>query len=233
MIFDYKECERLIGYTFKDKDLLVNAFTHSSFTNEHKEYISNERLEFLGDSILGFVVTDRLYKLFPTADEGDLTVKKQSLVSKRPLSRAILNLGLQKFLLTNDSDYEGHNKINLAENLFEAIVAAIYLDGGLAPAAKFIFSLLDPKSTKQITRSNEKTIDYKSQLLHLAQTKRLGKIEYFQISSEGPPHKPTFVMGIKINGKLIATGKGPSHKEGEKIAAKQAINILQSEDFKL
>ena len=230
MEFNYKDCERLIGYEFKDKSLLINAFTHSSYTNEHKDFSSNERLEFLGDSILGFVITEALYQTFPFDDEGDLTLKKQALVSKTPLSNAIIKAWLDKFLILGEGERYKQNKINLAENLFEAIVAVIYLDGGIEPTKKFIFSHLNIKEVKIEEQKKDQLIDYKSRLLYHVQKEKLGDIDYFEVSRTGPSHKPTFVMAVKVGNKVIATAQGSSHKEGEKLAAKSALKILQSEE---
>lgn len=230
MNFDVSSCEKLIGYTFKNKQILINAFTHASFVNEHKNSKSNERMEFLGDSILGFVVAEELYHRFPNEDEGALTLKKQALVSKKPLSAAIIKAGLNKFLQLGEGERLGKGKINLSENLFESIVAAIYLDGGLAPTKNFIFSLLSVDSCLNVESKEEVLTDYKSQLLHFIQQNKLGEIEYFEVSKSGPQHKPTFTMAVKVNGKTIATAEGSSHKDGEKSAAKIALSILQSEE---
>lgn len=230
MNFDVFSCEKQIGYTFKDKQLLINAFTHASFVNEHKNSQSNERMEFLGDSILGFVVAEELYRRFPNEDEGALTLKKQALVSKKPLSAAIIKVGLNKFLQLGEGERLSKSKINLSENLFESIVAAIYLDGGLASAKNFIFSLLSVDSCLNVVTKEEVLTDYKSQLLHFVQQNKLGEIEYFEVSKSGPPHKPIFTMAVKVNGKTIATAEGSSHKDGEKSAAKIALSILQSEE---
>lgn len=231
MNFDVKKCEKIIGYVFNDKSLIINAFTHSSYTNEHKNYPSNERMEFLGDSILGYVVAEKLYYDFPDKDEGFLTLKKQSLVSKTPLSKAIVKTGLDKYLILGEGEQKSAKKQNLCENLFESVVAAIYLDGGIDFARKFILSTLDFNNENFDFDCVDD--DYKSKLLHMVQQRRLGEIEYFEVSKSGPAHAPEFVMGVKIEGKILATATASSHKKGEKLAAKAAIDILQSEDFRL
>lgn len=232
MNFDVNACEKLLGYSFKDKKLLIKAFTHSSYTNEHKDFASNERLEFLGDSVLGYVIAECLYKDYPQDDEGSLTLKKQALVSKHPLSKAVIAAGLDRFLILGEGEQREKNRTNISENLFESLVAAIYLDGGIKNAEKFILKHLDPLSA-DITKKSVDLVDYKSQLLHIVQQKRLGNIEYDELSKSGPPHLPLFEMAVKVGGKTLATGKGRSHKEAEKSAAKTAITILQSEDFRL
>ncbi len=232
MKFNYNECENLIGYVFNDKNLLLNAFTHSSYANEHKEYKSNERLEFLGDSILGFVITEYLYENLDKTDEGKMTVIKQNLVSKKPLSSAIIKKGLQNFLISGEGERKDANLTNISENLFEAIVAAIYLDGGISKAKEFIFSLLDLSDIPKGYLADD-SIDYKSRLLHLTQFYKLGEIEYYEISKTGPDHKPIFLMGVKVGNRFLSSGKGSSHKEGEKLASKKALEILQKEGFSL
>lgn len=232
MDFDFTSCEKLLGYTFNDKSLLINAFTHASYVNEHKGVKSNERLEFLGDSILGYVISEALYEKFPNDDAGLLTLKKQALVSKKPLSKAINDAKLNTFLILGEGEKSEVGKLSLSENLFEAIVAVIYLDGGIDNAKRFIFSHLDVLSVCDIPSKSADLIDYKSKLLYLVQDKKFGDLEYCEIEKSGPQHKPIFTMGVKINGKLIATASGTSHKEGEKAAAKIALSILQSEDFK-
>ncbi len=233
MKFDVNACEKLLGYSFKDKNLLINAFTHSSYTNEHKDFASNERLEFLGDSVLGYVIAEKLYKAYPNDDEGTLSLKKQALVSKQPLSKAAISAGLDRFLILGEGEQREKNRTSISENLFESLVAAIYLDGGIKNAEKFILKHLDPLSADITEKNVENLVDYKSRLLHIVQQKRLGNIEYDEISRSGPPHAPLFEMAVKLNGKTLATAKGHSHKEAEKTAAKTAITILQSEDFRL
>ena len=140
MIFDVGNCEEIIGFSFKDKSLLRQCFTHSSFSHEHKSFGNNERLEFFGDSILGYCVAEYLYKKYPSADEGELTEMKQNLVSHKPLSEAIERLGLGEFVLYGEGEkHNFKNRSAVCENLFEAIVAGIYLDeDGGAPSQRDI-----------------------------------------------------------------------------------------------
>ncbi len=223
-----EDCEKIIGYSFKNKDYLSIAFTHASYSNEHKGVENNERLEFLGDSVLGFVISDYLFNNFPDEREGVLTLKKQGLVSKTPLSNVIIKNGLDKYLRLGQggkAQFE-NNKISSCENVFEAIVAAIYLDGGLDCAKKFIYDkLIDGENSLDLR------IDYKSQLLYFAQAKRLGDISYKEIEKNGPAHRPSFTMGVYIDNNLIATGEGSAHKRAEQQAAKLALQNLKSEEL--
>lgn len=232
MNFDIALCEKIIGYSFENKDILINAFTHASYSNEHKNLKSNERLEFLGDSLLGFIVSEALYDK-SKEDEGKLTLKKQALVSKKPLSKSVIEAGLNKFLLLGEGEKASSQKINLAENLFESIVAAIYLDGGIDNAKKFVFNFLDVNALSSARIEEEKLFDYKSKLLHIAQKRRLGEVVYTEIEKDGPPHKPIFTMSVRVGNRTLAKGSGSSHKAGEQEAAKAAIDILQSEDSTL
>ena len=140
MIFFMHECEEVLGYTFKDKVLLRACFTHSSYAHEHGGEKNNERLEFFGDSILGFVTAEYLMAKYPDLDEGRLTAYKQQLVSREPLSRAIEKSGLDQFLMYGEGEKknskENHQSAN--ENLYEAIVAGIYIDGGIEEVKKFV-----------------------------------------------------------------------------------------------
>lgn len=235
LVIDYAGAEKAIGYVFKDKSLLINAFTHSSFTNEHKDCKSNERLEFLGDSILGYIIAEDLFKKYPDDDEGMLTLKKQSLVSKTPLSQATISAGYDRFLLLGEGGKREltTSKTSLCENLFEALVAAIYLDGGITSAKKFVFSHLSAKDAATEANVGDSIADYKSELLHIVQKRHLGEITYEEVSKTGPSHAPLFKMVLKIDSKPISIGTGSSHKIAEKSAAKAAIEILQSEDFDL
>lgn len=228
MTFDFNKCEEIIGYSFKDKKLLINAFTHSSFSNEHKDYPSNERLEFLGDSLLGFIISEALYTK-SLENEGKLTLKKQALVSKKPLSASMISYGVNEFLLVGEGVRKEKDNVNLAENLFESLVSAIYLDGGIDCAKKFVHRFLDVDSVFLSSDENS-FIDYKSQLIHIVQKNQLGEVKFKEVSKSGPAHNLTFIMSVSVGGRELSCGKGSSHKEGEQRASKEAIKILQSED---
>ena len=230
-----KQCEQIIGYTFKNKALLKTAFTHSTYTNENGG-LNNERLEFLGDSVLGLIVSEMLYEKFKDVDEGFLTIKKQALVSKSPLSEAIIKHNLDKFILLGQGGERQFktNRTNLAENLFEAITAAIYLDGDFECAKRFVFKMLDVKKLILSDGEGAGAIanDYKTKLQHFVQSKHLGDIKYEEVSSEGPPHDRIFTMAVIIDKTVYGVGKGKSHKLAGHEAAKNALKILQGEDNK-
>lgn len=226
--FDYASCENLIGYTFSDKTKLLTAFTHKSFANENSQCFDNERYEFLGDSLLGFLVAEYYFKN-TDGDEGVLTVKKRNVVSNLPLSRAIQLSGLEKFLRLGKGErkqFDASPQKNVCENLFEAIVAAIYLDGGIDSARKFV-------NEKLLTRFDETAIfvDYKSDLQNLIQSKKSGKIDYEVIDKQGPDHMPTFTVQVTLNGEIIGTGKGKSKSNAEKNAARNALSNLKGKSI--
>ena len=223
--FDYKAVEGLIGYTFNNKDLLKSAFTHRSYSHENGGY-NNERLEFLGDSLLGFVVAEHLFRKKGKSDEGKMTREKQNLVSKIPLSRAIENLGLQKYIIFGESVSSNSNNPSFSENLFEALVASIYLDGGFDQAKDFIYRfLIDAQSNKRGIKSVDES-DYKSRLQIFTQSKKMGTPTYTQIAKTGEDHNPLFTIGVVIEGKTIAVGQGGSKSEASKDAAKRALKKL-------
>ncbi len=230
MIFDVTLAEKRIGYVFKDKALLRQCFTHSSYTNEHKNEKNNERLEFFGDAILDMVITEYLYNT-TNKDEGEMTKERASLVSRVPLQTAISDLGLDDLMLRSSGSAKDEKNEKLISSLFEAIVAGIYIDGGMPNAKKFIIDKLIKKvyvnkGTK--TESKQKAnLDSKSELQEFAQQKKIGKIEYKIIERSGPDHKPTFKVSVSVDGKVLATGVGQSKKLAEMQAAGVAIKILK------
>ncbi len=226
--FNYTNCESILGYVFNNKTLLETAFTHASYTNEHKDSTNNERLEFLGDSILGFIVAEYFYKN-NDSKEGELTRLKQSLVSKEPLSFAIDKLGLFEFLIVGESvDKENlTTKKTLSENLFEAIVGAIYLDGGIDFAKDFVYDNLI--SSEVLSKKFVIRTDYKSKLQEFCDKRKLGKVEYVLMEKLGPDHNPSFSVCVIIKGASIAKGTAGSKKQAEQESAKNALDILQRE----
>ncbi len=208
MLINYEFVEDKIGYVFKNKTLLLNAFTHASFSNEKKGEKNNERLEFLGDSVLGFIVSEYLYKKNEVS-EGKMTFQKQAIVSSKPLVLACSQLGIEGELLLGENV-----KItdNLRENLIESVIGAIYLDGGIEPAKQFVLS----KVVKVIETLN--VVDYKSKLNEYVSKHRV-EVEYVTVSKEGEDNAPTYTVSLYLNGKLTATAKMP----GKKVFAEQEV----------
>lgn len=220
MIFYLTEVQQKIGYEFKNPDLLRACFTHGSYTSEFKNSIDNERLEFLGDSVLGFVVADYLYR-YKRQDEGGMTEDKQGIVSTKPLAQAIDKLGLHKYLLKSPT-----LKITdkLKENLFEAVVAGIYLDGGLEEARSFIMKNL-VKSIKNI--GSFTASDFKSQINEYSAKHKFGTIKYKLKSKKGSDHEPTFEVEAMLNGNVLSVGVGKSKKQAEQKSAELALKKLK------
>ena len=227
MMPDFSEAENIIGYKFKNIALLRNAFTHSSYKNEHKSdgtklTEDNERLEFLGDSVLGFIVAKRLYGKTPKESAGDMTQEKQKLVSTVPLSNAMAVAGLGKFLLCGESVNKEKLPKSVLENLCECIIAAIYLDAGIDAAEsfadKFVFG--DQSSDeKKIVR------DYKSALQIYTQSIKAGTPRYILVSKTGPDHDPKFTISVEIAGVRTA-GSGKNKSEASQMAACRALKKI-------
>jgi ribonuclease III len=226
--FNSKKIEKIINYNFKNKSLLFKAFKHRSFlaiTNE--SYVeSNERLEFLGDSILGQATTDLLFHEFPQEPEGILSQMKSVLVSRSVLSDICHELGLGEFLLIDKGEKKtgGKKRLSNLANLYEAIIGAIYLDGGYKPAEKFIKqSLLDHRND---ILNKEKHYNYKSILLEYSQSKGLGSPLYKLADESGPDHYKFFIIEVRISEDQIAKGEGRSKKIAEQNAAQNLLKII-------
>ncbi len=221
MIFYLDEVQQKIGYEFKDSELLRQCFTHKSAVDEKKGELNNERLEYLGDSVLGFIVAEYLFKS-GFYSEGDMTAKKQTLVSSKPLAEAVKKLDIDKYLLKADGMIISDN---IRENLYESIVAGLYLDGGINEAKKFVTKTLLVNNAK--IKQTKKIVDYKSLLNEYCLKKRLGQVKYVLVKKSGKDHNPEFEMAVVIGENQIATGVGFSKKNAEQQSAEKAYNILK------
>jgi ribonuclease-3 len=220
--------ERIIGYTFTDKDLLIRALTHPSAIEEDPVGGSYERLEFLGDSLLGAFVALTIYERFPDLDEGALTRIKVSLVSGGMLSRRAEELGFEDIIIFGSSE-KGTGKRGLTsalENVFEALTAAIALDGGMGKAWDWVMRTLDEYISRDIADEPENP---KSALQEILQADRITPT-YQLVESHGPPHERIFVSNVLSSGKVIGTGTGHSKKDAESAAAAQALKRLSRAD---
>lgn len=223
------EFESRIGYTFRERELLRRALTHKSYSHEAKDLgvRHNETFEFLGDSVLGFVVGDLLFRHFPQLDEGALSKMKAFLVSAPSLAAKARDLGMGEVILLGVGEEKtgGRKKDSLLANLFEAMIAAIYLDGGIDPARE----LLERAFMEDIRRINQQDLlfhDYKTALQELAQGRGLQLPEYHVIGEIGPDHDKTFVVEVRL-GSLNARGEGSSKKEAQQQAARHALQEFQ------
>jgi ribonuclease-3 len=218
--------EQRIGYTFSKRELLRRALTHKSYSHEAKELDvrHNETFEFLGDSVLGFVIGDLLFGYFPALDEGALSKMKAFLVSAPSLAIKARKYGMGEVILLGVGEEKtgGRRKDSLLANLFEAMIAAVYLDGGIEPTRKLIErSFLE--DIRSIDEENLLFQDYKTALQEIAQGKGLPLPEYNVVEEVGPDHDKTFIVEVRL-GRTIARGEGSSKKEAQQQAAKQALN---------
>lgn len=214
--------EEKIGYEFKDKTYIQTALTHSSFANEHKEFNYNERLEFLGDSVLGLVVSDYLFRARNDLPEGKLTRLRANVVCEESLSAVArkINLGNHLFLGKGEKASGGSDRDSILADATEAVIAAIYLDGGFDQARDFILSNLRDTIAKNIDGNIFR--DYKTILQEIIQGNN-GKISYKLVGESGPDHNKEFEMQVKCGQETIGIGKGKNKKEAEKEAARDAL----------
>ncbi|MBM3197910.1 MAG: ribonuclease III [Chlamydiae bacterium] len=221
--------EEKIHYTFRDKSLLALAFVHTSFYNEYRQEVAlpNERLEFLGDAVLGLLIAEYLYERFPEAPEGFLASLQASLVEEAMCSCFARHLDLSSFLLLGKGEQRnrGAERESIQADLLEALLAAVYLDGGLEQVKTFFWSHF----TEEIERAlREPTRNWKAELQELLQ-KNYQTLPTYQLLQEyGPDHSKVFIIGVMFKGKLLGRGEGGSKKEAEQLAAKQALQTLQS-----
>ena len=216
--------EQLLGYNFRDPDLLVTSLTHSSVANSRVE--SNERLEFLGDSVLGMVVCEELYRRFGDWLEGDLTKVKSVVVSRRVCAEIADEIGLTELLiLGNGVGVKAALPTSLRAAVFEAVIGAMFLDGGLDPAKRFILATMSAhldRSAVSQTHDN-----FKSVLQQLAQRQLSATPNYEILDEQGPDHSKCFEICVVIGGERYPSAWGPSKKEAEQEAAKRALETIR------
>ena len=214
--------EENLGYKFKNKELLKKALTHTSYAYENK-LESNEKLEFLGDSILEFISSNYIYHTYPKLKEGEMTKVRATVVCGENLCKVAKANGFSEFLYLGKSDIltGGKNRAAILEDSVEAVIAAIYLDGGIEPAKTFIINNL--KDEIETATKHVGVKDYKTVLQERLQEHGDVKIEYEIIKETGPDHDKSFVAQVKLNGKILAKGEGKSKKQAQMQAAKKAL----------
>jgi len=221
-----QQFERNLGYSFKNKSLLINALTHSSYANENKRegYSSNERLEFLGDSVLGFVTASFLFNTVSQLPEGKMTKLRSELVCETALHNVAVKLDLGKYIRLGNGEEKtgGRQRVSILADAVEAVIAAIYLDGGFENAKEFIMNniLNDVESVVQ------ESADWKTELQELIQKTSGQSLAYEELSESGPDHNKSFEFCVKLNGNVIGKGVGKTKKEAEQKAAKAGIEEL-------
>ena len=221
-----KDLEAAIGYRFKNISLLQNALTHSSYANErwHNSLMSNERLEFLGDAILGMTVAKYLYQTFPDRPEGELTRMRADMVCEQTLAKVAARIELGRHLLLGNGEDQGGGRTrnSILADAVESVIAACYLDGGLESAQRFIEQfILVEVPVKQLHNA-----DYKTALQELVQQKKNQVLTYTLVGESGPDHDKKFDVEVKLNGVVIGSGSGSSKKRAEQDAAHSALNKL-------
>lgn len=217
---NFKTVEKIIGYQFKDKKLLTTAFVHPSYANE-KKIESNQRLEYLGDAVLELIVSDKLFKLF-NLSEGELTKYRASLVNESSLAFIVDELGLDQYLLKGKGEKRnGVESKAIKCDLFEAIVGAIYLDGGFETAQKFVLSVLCVPIEKLQTEGLQNNA--KSFLQEMLKGQKI----VYSTTKHGESHSPTYKSTVMLDGKCMGFGEGTNKKSAEQMAAKNTIEILK------
>jgi ribonuclease-3 len=219
-----KALQERLGYEFKNLDLLENALTHSSYANEHRGGLpSNERLEFLGDSVLGMVVADHLFRENPDMPEGELTRTRAALVCEASLHQVALKLKLGDYLKLGKGEASGggRERPSILADATEAVFAAAFLDGGITQARRTIRKLLLTQEESKPANRDHKTV-----LQELVQRENGQQLAYRLISATGPDHNKTFSVAVELNGETIGIGGGRSKKEAEQFAAHAAIEAL-------
>ena len=222
------ELENSLQYSFKDRSLMLTALTHSSYANENRaaHVVCNERLEFLGDSVLGMLVARFLYTRSPEMPEGEMTRLRADLVCEQSLAAVAEELNLGSFLRLGRGEEHtgGRKRRSILADAVEAVLAAMYLDGGYEVAQRFVERFILSKAD-----AADKTAgDYKTKLQELVQQHSGQTLTYPLLSEDGPDHNKTFTVQVALNGEILGVGRGRTKKQAEQAAARQALSALQS-----
>lgn len=221
--------QKLIGYSYKNQDILTHALTHSSYANENRmgKESSNERLEFLGDSVLSIVVSEFLYKKFSCLSEGELTKMRAGIVCESSLVKCSNRLNVGDYLLLGKGEEitGGRTRTSILSDAFEAIIGSIYIDSGIEKASVFIHSMLDEQMESAAVSGS--FIDYKTQLQEKVQKDSSKKVQYELLEEKGPDHNKTFIVQVMIEDDKAGVGEGRSKKEAEQNAAAVALKELR------
>ncbi|MBQ3128878.1 MAG: ribonuclease III [Clostridia bacterium] len=221
---DIKELQEKLGYSFNDESLLIRALSHSSYVNEnHSAGDSNERLEFLGDSVLGFITAENFYNNYKKLPEGELTKLRAATVCEKSLAGFAQQIDLGSYLLLGKGENltGGRNRPSIQADAFEAIIAAIYLDGGMDSARPFVLKYID-----EAIRQHQSFKDYKTMLQEVVQRNPGELVEYVLVGESGPDHDKRFAVEVHLNSNVIGKGIGKSKKRAEQEAAREALELM-------
>lgn len=221
--------QKNLSYSFQNEELLIRSLTHSSYANEHQMGVTqnNERLEFLGDTILNLVVSQYLYKKYPNYPEGELTKIRAKVVCESSLAYAARKINLGEYLLLGKGEEAtgGRNRESILADACEAIVGAIYMDSDFEITNKLLLKIFEVDIVHAVAKG-DLFIDYKTELQEQLQKSGKAKVEYIVNREEGPDHNKVFYMDVLVNEKIIGTGTGRNKKEAEQMAAKEALFLL-------
>ncbi len=220
------EFEGLIGYEFKNKELLFEALTHSSYANESKhQYKSNERLEFLGDSVLSIVVSEHIFEEYTDLPEGELSKTRATLVCEKSLAGFAKEINLGDYIIFGKGEQlnGGKERPSIVSDAFEAVIAAIYLDGGFEAAKRHIMRFMPKDIRSAVVKAYD---DYKTVLQEIIQKNPEEAVEYRLVGESGPAHSKQFTVQVMLNSNVIGTGTASSKKHAEQLAAKEALELM-------
>ncbi len=220
------EFEKLIDYEFKNKELLFEALTHSSYANESKhQYKSNERLEFLGDSVLSIVVSEHIFEEYTDLPEGELSKTRATLVCEKSLANFAKEINLGKYIIFGKGEQlnGGSQRPSIVSDAFEAVIAAIYLDGGFEAAKRHIMRFMPKDIRSAVVKAYD---DYKTVLQEIIQKNPEEAVEYRLVAESGPAHNKQFTVQVMLNSNVIGTGIASSKKHAEQLAAKEALELM-------
>ncbi len=221
---NFSEFEEIIGYKFSDISLLQTALTHSSYANEKQlSGDCNERLEFLGDSVLGVITAEYFYHNHNNLPEGEMTKRRAACACEKSLYGFAKDINLGKYILLGRGEEHtgGRNRASILADAFEAVIAAVYLDGGLENARKFVLDFVKKAASQQMS-----FVDYKTELQEIIQKNPDEHLSYVLVGESGPDHDKRFEVEVNLNSNVIGYGKGRSKKIAEQQAAKQALELM-------
>ncbi len=218
-----KELEEALGYRFRDPGLLRLALTHSSYGNEQGDHRNNERLEFLGDSVLGFITAEYLFRSFPNEPEGELTRRRANAVCEKTLASFAGSVDLGRYLRLGKGEKHmgGAGRPSILSDAFESVIAAIYLDGGMEEAKRFVLRFVSAAREESAA-----VTDYKTALQEVVQQNPDVQLRYVLAAESGPDHDKTFTVDVYLNSNRIGSGEGHSKKKAEQAAAREALGLM-------